>query len=395
MLHNAVKQQLCKFNEQRKTRQKDGSLKIITSDCKIFDVMLGHDGRCNEVVKIIDAMAIDPNNKENGKIHEKLKKEIGNVRASLCNDTNTNSYGKIRNGENFKEKHIKSFKANTNNFREVNKMEDNCDYVNANGIETPSDALFSRPTVNKPYKFDYKKILLLKCKDDAKKDIRKMFLAALDENTLNASTDSDQLDFEYDKAVIKCANNIFVNEVKRRNEVTAQAEEELNPLSQYPTLANYNAENFFLMEQMLSDAFQYLRQNPKFVWAQLPDAHKVPILREWIARRFGKVYTPMERTQLYRRSCKIFRALHNNLKFSTPNSNEIGKNLFLKYNCRKYLDKKVHIFVKNNSIYSFRLYLNMYACIPNLGKADKKQILPSLRLFFIGTYSCLLVSNAC
>ncbi|XP_037806083.1 uncharacterized protein LOC119600096 [Lucilia sericata] len=330
-----------KSNEgkNRHASQKEASLKTITSDCKIFDVILADNycGCCKSNMNIIDDKikfrAVEKNNKinnlnsRNNKIHDMHMKKCGNIRKNIYNEsTNLNS----KRGGNL----------STTKINEVNNFE--CD--NISDTSMPSDIVFNRPMMHKPFKFDYEKIFVSKYKDDNKSGIKKFFLAAMDKNTSNLSNQSS---LKYDEAVQKCAKNMFENEVRNyedkiRETIEAQTAEKLKPLNQYPTLANYNAENYLLMDQMLFDAFQYLRKNPKFVWAQLPDAHKIPMLREWIARRFGKEYTPRERAKSYRMSCKIFRAVvKNNLELSIPNAKHIGNNLFLNYNCRKYLDRKV------------------------------------------------------
>ncbi|XP_017004873.2 uncharacterized protein [Drosophila takahashii] len=47
------------------------------------------------------------------------------------------------------------------------------------------------------------------------------------------------------------------------------------------------------MDQMLNDAFKILRRDRRLVLAGLPDGHKIPELREWIRRRYGKRYGPL------------------------------------------------------------------------------------------------------
>ncbi|KAI8123910.1 hypothetical protein CVS40_5767 [Lucilia cuprina] len=338
LLDHDVQLQLCKFNTQTKRHasQKEASLKTITSDCKIFDVIVANNSSscCNNMTIIDDKInfkVVDKNNKINNlnnrnEIRGIHMKNCGNVCKNICNDaTNPKRGGCL---------------SNTNMNEEVKNLE--CD--NVSDTSMPSDMVFNRTMIHKPFKFDYEKIFVTKFKDDNKTSIKKCFLAALDRNTSNLSNQSS---LKYDEAVKKCAENMFENEVRNyednmRETIEAQTTETLKPLNQYPTLANYNAENYLLMDQMLFDAFQCLRKNPKFVWAQLPDAHKIPMLREWIARRFGKEYTPRERAKSYRMSCKVFRAVvKNNLELSVPNAKHIGTNLFLNYNCRKYLNKKV------------------------------------------------------
>ncbi|GBP04427.1 hypothetical protein EVAR_72015_1, partial [Eumeta japonica] len=152
-----------------------------------------------------------------------------------------------------------------------------------------------------------------------------MIVKALNENTSNLSTEnSEKSQISYEDVVSNYVKKAYEDVVKSYKAEQSTTAESSKPLSKYPSSANYNAENAQLMDRMLFEAFQHLRKNPKFVWAQLPDAHKVPFLREWIAHRFGKEYTPTERAKSYKRSCLVFRALDkNNLKLAIPNSNNI------------------------------------------------------------------------
>ncbi|XP_065370055.1 uncharacterized protein LOC135962201 [Calliphora vicina] len=355
LLDNAVQQQLYQFHKQTSAvRKKAESLKTITSDCKIFDVIFGDnfDGHCNNHSNVI--RSVDLNNEnynltsgKSNKTYGIQNKEYGNVHTSknkVENILNDRKHKLKDSGYLLSKKESYLRAPDVNEFGEMYEIH-NYDYDNASDTTVASsDAVFKWPLIHKPFIFDYAKIFLSKYKDNNKRCLKEMFLAALDKNTFNLSNQSS---LEYDEAVRKCAKNTFDNEVKSyevnmKDTFAAQAAENLKPLNQYPTLANYNAEDHFLMDRMLSDAFQYLRKNPKFVWAQLPDAHKIPLLREWIARRFGKEYTPRERCKSYRMSCKIFRALDkNHLEFPIPNAKQTGRNLFLNYNCRRYLDRKV------------------------------------------------------
>lgn len=255
-------------------------------------------------------------------------------------------------------------KRNTPNEQEIktnsiisNQKRNNYDFDHMSDSSYKSEIYFQRPSKNKPHSFDYSKIFETtpKRNNDDKHDVQKMCLKALDDTvSVTTSACHQNGNSKYEKAVSKCTKSIFDGKVKAYEESIAkylsnEAAESLRPLQQYPSSAYYNASDHTLMDQMLYDAFQCLRKNPKFVWVQLPDAHKVPSLREWIARRYGKEYSSKQRVSSFRKSCKLFPALGmTHTEIPIPNSNQIGKNHYLNYNCRNYLDKKV-------------VYSNLYA----------------------------------
>lgn len=314
MYHN-----LYKHNEKE-----NESLKVIATDDKIYDVVLENDikGHCNDnLCKVIGASNFLPNELSPEKCthgHESLYNIKENVLSHCCYKT-------------------KNYINTSNEFT----------YDNIKDIKNSSEMVFQGKLIHKPFTFNYRKIFLPKHKDSDKKLIRKIFLSALEDNEISPKMNIQLFDLNYGEAIKKFAQRTFDNEVNKykekiMDEIEAEALQNQKPLPQYPIFANYNAEDTNLMDRMLFDAFQYLRKNPKFVWAQLPEAHRIPLLREWIAQRFGKKYTPIERAKSYQTSCKIFRALDkNNFECSIPNATQIGKNLFLNYNCRMYLHKKV------------------------------------------------------
>ncbi|KAM7345147.1 uncharacterized protein ACRADG_011572 isoform 2-T4 [Cochliomyia hominivorax] len=291
------------LNHQILTRNyENNSLKIITSFDKLYDVILGDhfQGQCDGNFNAINS-------------------KIGMIASDLKDGTcKFNSDHTNRN--RCKEYTFYEYQQNQNQTKMIDSIE------TLNGNEIIEDIFSVSPVEDKNL-------------------IKKMFFNALDCNKKKL--------IKYDEIIRQNAKNIFSNEVKNHEEKMKKEEVEHNvkPLTQYPTLANYNAEDRELMDRMLFDAFQYLRKNPKFVWAQLPEAHKVPILREWIARRFGKEYTSRDRCESYRTSCNIFRALNkSNSEYTFPSVKQIGKQIVLDYNCKKYLDKKVQ-YIKNKYHY--------------------------------------------
>lgn len=64
----------------------------------------------------------------------------------------------------------------------------------------------------------------------------------------------------------------------------------------------FNPKDNILMENVLKLALSKLRHNPKFVLAALPNSHKVPLLMEWIRKRYGLKYSSKDRREALRKS---------------------------------------------------------------------------------------------
>jgi len=60
------------------------------------------------------------------------------------------------------------------------------------------------------------------------------------------------------------------------------------------------------MDKLLKDGMRVLRKEPRYVLACLPDAHKLPVLREWVKRRYGKTYSQKELEESIAESSRIF-----------------------------------------------------------------------------------------
>lgn len=375
-LDKAVQQQLCKLKKQSKMVRKNQSLKTITSDDKMFNIILEDNGTCQGNCKVDLQSRITNTNKitttktngtdDTAKLKEVPPKLTCNKTPKHCDfdESNpdcagTNTQENTEGATSFKPNCTKMCDLPNDKIDVIIKPYNINDHCNVNDSDTLLDAVFNRPTKHKPYQFDYQKIFASKPKDKEKISIRQMFLAALDETPSNLPAETDQSHRTYDEAVRKCAQKTFNEELikyqkEKKSKVDALNTEKFNPLGDYSPLSLHNAENFVLMEKLLFDAFQYLRRDPKFVWAQLPDAHRVPSLREWIARRFGKVYPPAERIKSYRMSCIVFGALDKSkFNFSLPTANYIGKNYFLNYNCRSHIERKVMIYSYICFAYSF------------------------------------------
>ena len=130
-------------------------------------------------------------------------------------------------------------------------------------------------------------------------------------------------------------------ELQKESEV---ALEKKGILKNYDYNAIYDCDNRAMLQQMLTDAIHHMKQNPKFVLASMPKAYNLTPLREFVYRRFGKVYTREELLREFRRSLEIFKALDKvSLPVKVPNIKDIGQKLLINYRCRDDAMKKVSI----------------------------------------------------
>lgn len=107
-------------------------------------------------------------------------------------------------------------------------------------------------------------------------------------------------------------------------------------------LEYYDPDNDELMDKMLKDALNIMKQNQKFIFASLPAAHRFPMLREWIRLRYGKIYKKEDLTKSFKESLPIFKALTKvGLPVELPSNADMGKDLIIDYSCRDYVLQKV------------------------------------------------------
>ncbi|XP_073811145.1 uncharacterized protein [Musca autumnalis] len=321
-LHRAIEAQLCKIRKQTMADRRQFFLKTITSECNVVDVNVGgeFDGCCK---KSIVADGTQMNEATKSSVTENLKQtNLGDNQINLLLNGKSPSQISL-----FAAKYIKNY-----------------DFGHVGETPKTSKTFFHGPAKHTPFMFDYKKIFQSKIKPQNEDWCTQAFLHALDKDiaTLNELQGAAS---KLEVAAKECASNIWLKKLQKYQGEFDDSEKMLLsswPLKQYPPDGKYDTEDRTLMDKMLADAFDYMRKNPKFVLVQLPEAHKLPMLREWIARRFGKVYTPKDRYDSYSYSLKVFHALDRmSFDFPTPTASQIGKNHFVSYNCKKYLGMKV------------------------------------------------------
>ncbi|EDV37148.2 uncharacterized protein Dana_GF11566 [Drosophila ananassae] len=109
------------------------------------------------------------------------------------------------------------------------------------------------------------------------------------------------------EAVVRCAKAIFKKqEMIKRAEMERQ--ERLTPRKAliYKPGEKFDPDNAEQMDKLLKDGLHQLSKDQRYVLASLPDSHKIPQMREWIKRRFGKVYTQKELDASLDEAKKIF-----------------------------------------------------------------------------------------
>lgn len=229
------------------------------------------------------------------------------------------------------------------------KYMQNYDFGHVGDTPRPSKTFFHATTDHRPYQFDYKKIFLCKGENGSYKEtrIKTAFLDALDKD-IATLTELEMAQSNFNLIANECATDTWRTELNKY-------EAEHQYISTIKTVnASYDPEDKQLMDKILADAFEELRKNPKFVLAQLPEAHKLPMLREWVSRRYGKVYSPKQRYLSYQYSLKIFHALDRmSFDFPTPTATQLGRNQFVKYDCRNYLVKKVRNILNSTSSHTY------------------------------------------
>ncbi|XP_030385101.1 uncharacterized protein LOC115632195 [Scaptodrosophila lebanonensis] len=73
-----------------------------------------------------------------------------------------------------------------------------------------------------------------------------------------------------------------------------------------------------LLATLLKAGIKRMKRNPAFVLASMPNAHKMPILLNWLADRYGKTYTINEIDEMVKTSTYMYDAAEQMLKQFSP-----------------------------------------------------------------------------
>ncbi|BFF93945.1 uncharacterized protein DMAD_11687 [Drosophila madeirensis] len=139
--------------------------------------------------------------------------------------------------------------------------------------------------------------------EDKQPLIKRLFIAAL--NSSNDERPRTQMEPEWcPKAVLKaaasCAMGIFREKVSQK-ETSMAAEDQVEP--EQGKLIDPNDRQ--QIEELLKSALKVMKTNPNYVLATFPNAHKLPMLIDWVSNRYGKRYTRKEMQDLVNSSCQL------------------------------------------------------------------------------------------
>ncbi|XP_017096861.2 uncharacterized protein [Drosophila bipectinata] len=148
-------------------------------------------------------------------------------------------------------------------------------------------------------------------------------------STLDRSSDHSQRSHvdhkaEIVEAVLRCAKAIFKKqETIKRAEMERADRLTTRKALVYKEGEKYDPDDAEQMDKLLKDGLRLLSKDQRFVLASLPDSHKIPQLREWIKRRFGKVYTHKELEASINEANRIFEMV-SLVQDSTPTPDLMG-----------------------------------------------------------------------
>jgi len=181
-----------------------------------------------------------------------------------------------------------------------------------------SKIFFRAATKHTPYTFEYERVYKFSSTSITTK-VKKMFVDVLDEEHIVPR------EWEGHPNVIGAAaynfHKLFKEGVAEKTKEIEEKEQEKKAEEEIPvsdpdyapkmfrkkySQTYFDANNLKLMDQMLKDALNLMKKNPYYVLASLPECHKLPVLREWIYRRYGKVYTKEDRLEFLKQAQEEF-----------------------------------------------------------------------------------------
>ncbi|XP_055533888.1 uncharacterized protein LOC129723594 [Wyeomyia smithii] len=132
-----------------------------------------------------------------------------------------------------------------------------------------------------PYQFDYKKIL----EDDSNGKpvcpVKKAIRLALG---------MEDGDFDEGEAIGRCLKEMWRCELRLWNEKFLKGREEASEKKTEIDMLDYefvDSKDPIFLQKLLKRALLKLCEDPKYVLATFPDAHKLPFLNSWIQHRYG------------------------------------------------------------------------------------------------------------
>ncbi|XP_002015859.2 uncharacterized protein LOC6590314 [Drosophila persimilis] len=151
---------------------------------------------------------------------------------------------------------------------------------------------------------------------------------SLDESSDHSTRSHVDHKVEIVDAVVRCAKAIWTKKAAIKRAEMDRNERAKSKHSPRPEVLHYDMEHFNpdddeLMDRMLADGMRELKKSHRFVLATLPDSHKIPVLRQWIKRRYGKVYSWRELQENLNESLKVFEKV-TRLQSNPPRPDKMG-----------------------------------------------------------------------
>ncbi|KAH8249342.1 hypothetical protein KR032_008649 [Drosophila birchii] len=190
-------------------------------------------------------------------------------------------------------------------------------------LRSPGSETFIRKTV-KGLMLDYNKVfdlpgipeehLPLESPDnvgveDKQRVIEKLCIAALNEG--RTKTVKEQRRDENLSPVLKAAATCAVDMLQKNLvETKENAKEPKTTNGQEKKYVLIDPDNKQQIEDILKAALQTLRKNPHFVLASFPNAHKLPVLLDWVADRYGKTFSQKEMQAVADSSLDIYERVY-------------------------------------------------------------------------------------
>ncbi|XP_017042728.2 uncharacterized protein LOC108089123 [Drosophila ficusphila] len=101
------------------------------------------------------------------------------------------------------------------------------------------------------------------------------------------------------KTAANCAIDIFRSKIEEVNEIPPEKIQDL-----------IDPNDTEQIENLLKEAFRILRKNPNYVLASLSNSHKLPVLLDWVANRYGKTFNRKEMQILANTSFRTYETIY-------------------------------------------------------------------------------------
>ncbi|KAH8329233.1 hypothetical protein KR074_006033 [Drosophila pseudoananassae] len=99
------------------------------------------------------------------------------------------------------------------------------------------------------------------------------------------------------------------------------------------------------IEKLLKVALEVLSHNPHYVLATFPNAHKLPVLIDWVADRYGKTFSREEMHALVKRAFRIYESIYQGDGRNQTNDLNLKKEMMVMGNGGYVTYHRVHEFM--------------------------------------------------